>query len=527
VAVGLAGAAPVLAVAAVLLLWRPDLRDVDASIGAPLALLAAGASGTALGILARRTEARSTRDALASTEAAASVAAEALSWQALHDPLTELPNRIQLVERLTRILEASRTAGTTTAVLSLDLDRFKQVNDTMGHEAGDRVLVEVAHRLRAAIRSSDLVARLGGDEFTVVAEVQSDRIEAARLAERLREVVARPVWLPQGSVTLTASIGLAFDAGHRAATLLRDADTALHKAKDHGRDRSEVFDDSLRAEAVRRASAERILRRALDEDGLRVLYQPIVDLAGGGVVAAEALLRVVGSHGELLTPASFITIAEDTGLIVPIGAAVLDGACAQLAAWQDELGDHAPRQVSVNLAARQLTRLFPAVVEGALARHGLRPDQLVLELTETALIEAGRDALEAVEHLSSLGVRLAIDDFGTGYSSLAYLKRFPVDIVKIDRSFTKGLGVDPHDTEIVRAVVALARSLELTCVAEGVETAEQLRQLHRLGCDEAQGYLFARPLPGAELGPALQVAEAVVAGLTSAPALAPVPLVGR
>ena len=523
----LAGAAPVLAVAAVLLLWRPDLRDVDVAVAAPLALLAAAASGAAVGHLARRTEASSARDALASTQAAASVAAEALSWQALHDPLTELPNRIQLVERLTRALEASRATGTTTAVLSLDLDRFKQVNDTLGHEAGDRVLVEVAHRLRSAIRSADLVARPGGDEFTVVAEVQTDRIEAARLAERLRDVVSRPIWLPQGNVTLTASIGIAFDADHRAATLLRDADTALHTAKDHGRDRAEVFDDSLRAEAIRRAAAERTLRQALDEDGLRVLYQPIVDLHEGRVVGAEALLRVVGPHGELLTPASFIAIAEATGLIVPIGAAVLDRACAQLAAWQHELGDRAPRQVSVNLAARQLTRLFPAVVEGALDRHGLRPDHLVLELTETALIEAGREALDTVERLSSLGVRVAIDDFGTGYSSLAYLKRFPVDVVKIDRSFTKGLGVDAHDTEIVRAVVALARSLELTCVAEGVETDEQLRHLRHLGCDEAQGYLLARPLPGPELGPALRVVEAVMAGPAPEPDLAPVPVVGR
>jgi diguanylate cyclase (GGDEF)-like protein len=461
---------------------------------------------------------RSTRAALASTEAAASVAAQALSWQALHDPLTELPNRAQLLERLAEAL--TRTAGTdrTTAVLSIDLDRFQQVNDTMGHEAGDRVLVEVANRFRGALRGTDVVARLGGDEFLVVAEVPGGPQEVMQLAQRLQDAVARPIWLPQGNITLSASVGIAFDSGHGPATLLRDADTALHKAKEHGRDRAEVFDDSLRAEAIRRVAAEQILRRALDEDGLRVLYQPIVDLRAGKVVGAEALLRVVGPHQELLTPGSFIAIAEETGLIVPLGAGVLDRACAQLATWQRDLGDRAPEHITVNLAARQLTRMFPAVVEGALAAHGLRADQLVLELTETALIEAGREALDSIEHLHSLGVRLAIDDFGTGYSSLAYLKRFPVDIVKIDRSFTRGLGTDQHDTEIVRAVVALARSLDLVCVAEGVETTEQLHGLHRLGCDEAQGYLLARPLPGSELPKAIDSIREVVADLDPAPA---------
>ncbi|MFP5255413.1 MAG: putative bifunctional diguanylate cyclase/phosphodiesterase [Acidimicrobiia bacterium] len=470
---------------------------------------------------------RSTRDALASTEAAASVAAQALSWQARHDPLTELPNRALLLERLTEALAGAAATERTTAVLSLDLDRFQQVNDTMGHDAGDRVLLETASRLRATLRDTDLVARLSGDEFIVVAGVPDDPQEAVQLAERLRAVLARPIWLPQGNVTLSASVGIAFDAGHGASTLLRDADTALHKAKAHGGDRAEVFDESLRAEAIRRVAAEQILRRALDEDGLRVLYQPIVDLHDGRLVGAEALLRVVGPHQELLTPASFIAIAEETGLIVPLGAGVLDRACAQLAAWQRDLGDRAPQHVSVNLAARQLTGQFPAVVEGALAVHGLRPDQLVLELTETALIEAGQEALDSVNRLHALGVRLAIDDFGTGYSSLAYLKRFPVDIVKIDRSFTRGLGTDQHDTEIVRAVVALARSLDLVCVAEGVETVEQLRHLHRLGCDEAQGYLLARPLPGPDLGGAIDAIDTLTADLEPEPTTPRIRVVGR
>ena len=440
------------------------------------------------------TDQHDARRALATTKAAASTAAEALSWQVRHDPLTQLPNRNELVERIEALVARGRRA----ALLSIDLDRFKQVNETLGHAAGDQVLVEVARRLRDAVRVDDVVSRIGGDEFAVL-PVTGDRTEVTNLAERLRGVVSRPIWLPQGPVTLSASIGIAFDAGGDPATLLRDADTALHKAKEHGRDRVEVFDDSLRAATIRRAAAEQILRTALDEDGLRILYQPIVDLQQGTLVGAEALVRILGPHRELLTPASFISVAEDTGLIVPLGAAVLDGACAQLREWQRDLGDRAPRHVTVNTAPRQLTRLLPAAVEASLDRHEVLPEQLVLELTESALIEADREALDAIEHLHGMGVRFAIDDFGTGYSSLAYLKRFPVDIVKIDRTFTRGLGRQQHDTEIVRAVVALARSLQLTCVAEGVETEAQLRTLRNLGCDQGQGYLLSRPIPGPDL----------------------------
>ena len=452
---------------------------------------------------------KNVRSALASSEAAASVATEALSWQAFHDPLTELPNRAQLLDRLSTALERAKHTGTLTAVLSLDLDRFQTVNDTMGHEAGDMVLVEVSQRLRDAIPTMALVARLGGDEFTVVAEMLADRSEATYLADRLRACVARPLALPAGTVTMSASVGIAFDVDHRPSTLLRDADTALHKAKEHGGDRHEVFADSLRAEAVRKAAAEQMLRQALDEDGLRVLYQPIFDLRSGTTVSAEALLRVLGPHGEMLTPASFISIAEETGLIVPIGAGVLDEACRQLTVWRKTLGDRAPSSVSVNLSARQITtRVLPALVERTLARHNLAPAALTLELTETTLIEAGRDALDTVEQLHDMGVQLAIDDFGTGYSSLAYLKRFPVDTLKIDRSFTNGLGAEKHDTAIVRAVLTMGQSLGLTILAEGVETPDQLELLCELGCDEAQGFLLSRPVPGNELGPAIDQIEA-------------------
>jgi diguanylate cyclase (GGDEF)-like protein/PAS domain S-box-containing protein len=432
-------------------------------------------------------------------------AVEALSWQAFHDPLTGLPNRTLLLEQVGAALDRSRAAGEHTALLFLDLDRFKNVNDTMGHEAGDRLLVEIAERLRGTVRAGDTVARLGGDEFIVLAESLVNPDEATYLADRVRMAVARPVALPQGTVTLTTSVGIAIDARHRPATLLRDADTALYKAKEHGRDRWEIFDDSLRTETIRRVAAEQIIRRALDEDGLRVHYQPIVDLATGRVVGAEALLRIMGPHGELLTPSSFIAIAEDTGLIVPIGAGVLDDACRQLALWREEMGDDAPPTVSVNLSARQLsTTAFPDMLRRTLERHDVVPEALTLELTESILIEAGRAALDTVEAVHELGVRLAIDDFGTGYSSLAYLKRFPVDIVKVDRSFVDGLGEQAHDTEIVRAVLALGQSLGLTTVAEGVETPTQLAMLRELGCDRAQGYLLGRPVPSDELADAVR-----------------------
>jgi diguanylate cyclase (GGDEF)-like protein len=462
---------------------------------------------------------RTAQTALASSEAAANVATEALSWQTFHDPLTQLPNRAQLVDRLTSSLDRAGRQGGLTAVLVLDIDRFKNVNDTMGHEAGDLLLVEIAERLRGAIRASDMVARLAGDEFVVLAEALADRAEALAMADRLRSTVSQPIGLPQGIVTVTASMGIAFDIDHRPGTLLRDADTALHKAKEQGRDSMAIFDDSLRAETIRRVAAEQLLRRALDEDGLRVLYQPIVDLSTGEIAGAEALLRILGPHGELLTPSSFVSIAEDTGLIVPVGAGVLDHACQQLMEWQWELGDAAPRYVSVNLSARQITtRHFPSVVARTLAQYGVEPRCLTLELTETTLIEAGHSALDTVEELHELGVCLAIDDFGTGYSSLSYLKRFPVDVVKVDRSFVAGLGKQQHDTEIVRAVLALGQSLHLTTVAEGVETTEQLYMLQDLGCDSAQGFLLARPIEGAELGAASDhIRGAVLAERPDAP----------
>ena len=496
-AVALRSGAPV--VGAVVGVGRPDGRVVWCRVNSIPVFDDRGEPDGVISTFTDITAERLAQTALASSEAAVTVAAQALSWQALHDPLTELPNRAQLAEHLTRAVDRTSHRGGTVAVLVLDLDRFKRINDTLGHDVGDAVLREVASRLRGAVRASDVVGRLAGDEFVVLAEALEDRAEALHLAERLRALVARPMALPGGTVTLTTCVGIAFDVDRRPGPLLRDAETALHKAKENGRDSCEVFDDSLRAEAIRRASAERLLRRALDEDGLRVLYQPIVDLESGVTTGAEALLRLLGPSGEVLGPSAFITIAEDTGLIVPVGAGVLDDACRQVARWRSGAAN-GPSAVSVNVSARQITtRAFSAVVERALATYDLPPSAITLELTETTLIEAGHTAIDTLAELHELGVGLAIDDFGTGYSSLSYLKRFPVDIVKIDRSFVAGLGTDQHDTEIVRAVLALGQSLGLTTVAEGVETLAQLDLLRELGCDRAQGFLLARPLAADDL----------------------------
>jgi EAL domain-containing protein (putative c-di-GMP-specific phosphodiesterase class I) len=300
-------------------------------------------------------------------------------------------------------------------------------------------------------------------------------------------------------VSAAASIGIAFDAGHTPETLLRDADTALYRAKDRGKNRYEVFDESLRAAALRKVSTEALLRRALDDDQLQVHYQPVVDLVTGEVIGAEALLRVPGPGGELQSPAEFIIVADETGLIVPIGAGVLDDACRTIGRWQPDGSRR--HHVAVNVSSRQLASTgFADVVERALDAHGLRGDQLVLELTETALIQADRVTTEVLERLHGLGVGLAIDDFGTGYGSLAYLKRFPITTVKIDRSFVAGLGAESNDTEIVRAITSLGRSLGLFVIAEGIETVEQLEQLQALGCDAGQGYLFAAAGPADGLG---------------------------
>jgi diguanylate cyclase (GGDEF)-like protein len=420
--------------------------------------------------------------------------------RAFHDPLTGLPNRALLHDRLDQALRRAERSEQFVAVLYLDLDRFKVINDSLGHTAGDQVLVEVAGRLSHAVRPGDTVARLGGDEFVVLAEAVSGHAEAEGIAERIRQALLKPVGLRGGGhAVVTTSIGITLSRQADSDSALRDADTALYRAKERGRDRNQIFDEGLRHQAVQRLGTEQLLRRALDTSEFVLHYQPIIELETGRTTGNEALLRI-SDGGELVLPEEFVSVAEESGLIVSIGAGVIGEACRQAVRWRKVLGNAAPALVTVNVSGRQLSATgIVEQVRAALELSGATGDMLCLELTEGVLIEAGRPTLAALEELKEMGVTLGIDDFGTGYSSLSYLKRFPVDFLKVDRSFIRGLGEDPEDTVIVRAVVALGQSLGLATIAEGVETETQLAALQHLGCDMAQGFYFARPMPADDL----------------------------
>jgi diguanylate cyclase (GGDEF)-like protein len=423
-----------------------------------------------------------------------------MAWQAFHDPLTGLPNRALLNDRLAQAIARSGRADGRTALLFLDLDRFKLVNDSLGHEAGDQLLVEVGRRLADAVRAGDTVARLGGDEFVVLTEaVRHDDVLA--LARRLATAVAQPIELPQGMVNTSTSIGIAFASEDvSSAELLRDADTALYRAKERGRNRYHVFSASLRDAAMRRVEVDRNLRLALVDDRIRVHYQPIVDLTTGEVVAAEALLRIEDEAGNLELPREYVDVAEENGLIGDLGQRVLVQACASLARWRVRWGERAPLRVAVNISGRQLgSPDYVDHVADTLAEHGLRGGDLALEFTESTVLSADRETLRTAERLQALGVLLSVDDFGTGYSSLAYLKRLPIGAVKLERVFVGGLGVDPSDAEIIRAVVSLGEALGLDVVAEGIETPTQLQMLQQLGCSYGQGFLLAHPLAAEDL----------------------------
>ena len=430
-----------------------------------------------------------------------------LEERAFHDELTGLPNRALLLDRLQDALHRSARHDRLVGVLFLDLDRFKVVNDSLGHGAGDDLLREAARRLQRTIRPGDMVARLGGDEFVVVINDMVRTTDALAAAERVRTALARPMQLGTDSTVVSASVGIAVAHGSETpADLLRDADTAMYRAKEQGRDRAELFGDHLRAQAVRRHSVEQELRAAIIEDRIEVHFQPVVRLSDGAVTGAEALARVRSTSGELLQPAQFIDIAEDSGLIADLGARVLTIAVGRLAAWEARRVGEGPRlSVAVNVSARQLADpTFPRVVAAAVEEYGVDADQVALEFTESALIAANPVTEMVLGELTAIGVRMGLDDFGTGFSSLAYLKRFPIDFLKIDRSFVSGLdgpevGDDVgDDTAIVTGTVALAHSLGLRVVAEGVETESQLKRLQRLQCDMAQGFYFSEPVTDAE-----------------------------
>ena len=431
--------------------------------------------------------------------------------RALHDPLTGLPNRTLVVDRLAQALDRDARRHGTTAVILLDVDHFKVVNDSLGHDAGDQLLLAIAPRLVAAVRPGDTVGRLGGDEFVVLCEDVPDRDTAARVAGRLVDAFAEPFMLEGEVHHLSASVGIARtgEGGATPGELLRNADAAMYRAKERGRDRFELFDEELRERTVDRLRLERELREAVPAGQLALDWQPIVALDDGSVVGLEALVRWHHPQRGIVPPGRFVPIAEDAGLITEIGNWVLRTACREGAAWRS--GGRA-LSLHVNLSPRQVADpRLPQVVEEALAGAGLDPAMLVLEITETSLMEAGPAPLEVLTQLTELGVRLVLDDFGTGWSSLSRLRHFPIDGLKVDRSFVAELdGDDRAGGLIVAGVVEMARALALTSVAEGIETPAQADLLRRLGCRYGQGFLFARPMPASAV-------EALLAGARPLP----------
>jgi diguanylate cyclase (GGDEF)-like protein/PAS domain S-box-containing protein len=419
---------------------------------------------------------------------------------ATRDPLTALPNRVLLHDRLQQHLIGCQRSGTSLALLFIDLDRFKTINDSLGHHVGDELLKQVAQRLEKCVRRDDTLARLGGDEFVVVLAGIREETDAAQVAQKLLRGLAEPYLIQGRQLATTASIGIAIHPydGQDIATLMKNADTAMYHAKERGRNTYQFFSSDMTARALQRLTVENDLRQAIERNELVLHFQPQVNVITGEVEGAEALLRWRHPEKGLVLPTRFIQIAEETGLIVPIGEWVLRAACAQCKAWS--LAGYPPLKVAVNLSAGQFVRHADLVraVTRALKDAQLDPGQLELEITESLLVQNAEEHVATLQKLGRLGTSISVDDFGTGYSSLSYLKRLPIDALKIDRSFVRDLEADPDDAAIVRAVMALARSLRLKVVAEGVETQGQLEVLRRLECDLYQGYLFSKPLPAFE-----------------------------
>jgi diguanylate cyclase (GGDEF)-like protein len=431
--------------------------------------------------------------------------------QALHDALTGLPNRALFTDRLQHALTHGRRRGTSCGVIFLDLDRFKTVNDSLGHAAGDELLVAVARRIDDSLRSADTAARLGGDEFAVLLEDLAGPEEGVIVAERIGQALRAPVVVQGREVFVSASVGIAC-GGHGASELLRQADVAMYRAKAQGKGRHAVYEESMQAEVLERLELEGELLRAIERDEIDVFYQPVITLDGQMLAGFEALARWHHPTRGLVPPPHFIPLAEDNGSIVPLGRHVLRTACAQAARWLQEYPSDEPRIMSVNLSGRQLEDPnIVADVAAALADSGLPASALVLEITETVLMHDTEATITRLAALKALGVRLAVDDFGTGYSSLRYLRRFPIDILKMAKPFVDGLAEvdDEEGRALARAIVDLASSLKLSCIAEGIEVGAQAVRLQELGCGLGQGFHFARPMPPRDL-------EALIADPTAA-----------
>jgi diguanylate cyclase (GGDEF)-like protein len=460
------------------------------------------------------------RQALQEAQLRQSTLEDALTHQAFHDSLTGLANRALFINRAEHALNSQARGGATVTVLLLDLDDFKVVNDTRGHAVGDELLVAVADRVGAAMRAQDTAARLGGDEFAILIE-DADEVGVRAVAARLLALLSEPFQLHGTTTRIGACIGVAFNPPEAAGQLdlvelLRRADLALYSGKEQGKNRVVEFHQELHTEMVRRIGAQADLQQALERDELVLHYQPIVSLETGQTTGVEALVRWQHPTRGLVAPVDFIPLAEETGLIVPLGSWVLDTACAQLAKWRRRY-PNVPIRMSVNVSSKQVQEGdLTEIVQMALSEHGLPASALMLEITEGVLLREDTTALSTLTALRRLGILIAIDDFGTGYSSLGYLQRFPIDLLKIDRSFVVGLATDKRqDGTPARTVIALAHSLDLKLVAEGVETAAQVEELRQLGCTHGQGYLFSRPRSAADL-----------AGLFGRGGIFPIPRIG-
>jgi diguanylate cyclase (GGDEF)-like protein len=491
---------------------RQAITGIHQDIVGDLTSFQAAASNLMQGIFALRTpkshiwDLQSVNDTLSAVAGHMEAQIAELAAEALYDPLTTLPNRALFLDRVERLLTRARRRKGAVAVLFFDLDNFKLINDSLGHEVGDQLLINVARRLEGAVREEDTIARFGGDEFAIAVGDVAQPDDATEIATRIADHLAAAFTCAGHEVFVTGSIGIALNRSEhdRPEGLLADADTAMYKAKANGKARFELFSQDMQNQMAERLRLETDLRRAVERGELQVYYQPVVDLLSQQTVEVEALLRWEHPRRGAIPPAEFVPVAEESGLIGPIGRSALLQACRQERTWRDEFGPSAPVKVSVNLSARQFSPVLVKEVQEVLREANLDPDGLKLEITEGILIRSEAATFAILFELKELGIDLALDDFGVGYSSLSYLKRFPFSSLKIDRSFVQRVGSDQEDAAVVRAIVTIAKTLHMHVVAEGIETVAQFEQLRALGCDRGQGYFFARPVTAQAIGEMLR-----------------------